>query len=136
MIHGVVVTHGRVAAELVAVVESILGPGQGLSALSNQGKGAPELTAAVKAACAEAVADDARGVLLFVDDMAGSCAVACRLAAGVTAQARVLSGVNLAMLLDFCTWRDSLSSEELARRLVEKGRQAIAILPANPGDDD
>lgn len=135
MIHGVVVTHGRVAAELVSVVESILGPGQGLTPLSNHGLGAPDLTAAVRAACTEAVAADARGLLLFVDDMAGSCAVACRIAASAAPGAKVLSGVNLAMLLDFCTWRDSLQTGELARRLVEKGREAIGILPVSSGDD-
>lgn len=135
MIHGVVVTHGGVAAQLVKVVESILGPGQGLAALSNQGLGAPELTARVRDACREAVAADARGVLLFVDDMAGSCAVACRIAAGEAGAAKVLSGVNLAMLLDFCTWRDSLETAELARRLVEKGREAITILPAGGAED-
>ena len=37
----------------------------------------------------------------------------------------LLTGVNLAMLLGFATWRGSLSLSELAHKLVEAGRSAI-----------
>jgi len=135
MIHALVVTHGGVARELLAVVESILGPGQGLEAMTNTAKSAQVLAEEVSDWCDAHLSGPTDGAVLFVDDMAGSCAVACRLIANRKRPVRVLSGVNLAMLLDFTTWRESLPIEELTRRLVEKGRQAIAILPHMSGED-
>ena len=44
-----------------------------------------------------------------------------------------MTGVNLAMLLDFVTWRDGLELPQLARRLVDKGRHAIAIIGPGGG---
>jgi mannose/fructose-specific phosphotransferase system component IIA len=46
----------------------------------------------------------------------------------------ILSGVNLAMLLGFVTWRPSLDLAELAQKLVEKGREAITRIGAKRGD--
>jgi len=134
MIHALVITHGHVAKELVAVVESILGPDQGLDSATNSGKSSQTLTQEIGVWCDAHLAEPADGVILFVDDMAGSCAVACRLAAADGRPISILSGVNLAMLLDFTTWRDSLDIEELTRRLVEKGREAIVILPLAGGE--
>ncbi len=134
MIHALVVTHGDVATELVVVVELILGPEQGLEAATNTGKSAQDLKTEIDLWCNARLVEPTDGVVLFVDDMAGSCAVASRLAASKYESVRILSGVNLAMLLDFTTWRDSLELEELTRRLVEKGRDAIAILPPAGGE--
>lgn len=122
MIQGLVVTHGGLGAELVRVVELIVGPQEGLTALSNQGRSALELTRVLQEQVAAAGED---GLLLFVDDLGGSCANAAQLAVAEAPRAEILSGVNLAMLLGFVTWRDGLEPPELARRLVEKGREAI-----------
>jgi mannose/fructose-specific phosphotransferase system component IIA len=122
MIQGLVVTHGALGAELVRVVESIAGPVEGLTAFSNQGRSALDLTVELQERLAAADA----GLVLFIDDYGGSCANAAQLACRDKTRAVILCGVNLAMLLGFITWRDSFSLEELARRLVDKGREAIA----------
>ncbi len=126
MISGLVVTHGGFGEELVRVVEMILGPVEGLTAISNRGLSARELEQRI--AAATAAVEPQSEVLLFIDDLAGSCAGAARLAARNGAQALIITGVNLAMLLDFSTWRESLELPELARRLVEKGREAISLI--------
>ncbi len=71
-------------------------------------------------------AEPGSGALILIDDYGGSCANAAQLAARTDLPAVILSGVNLAMLLGFVTWRDDLALDELARRLVAKGREAIA----------
>jgi mannose/fructose-specific phosphotransferase system component IIA len=125
VIHGLVVTHGAVGEEMLKVVGMILGPEPGLASLSNAGLSLRDLATALSGAVRTAEEQDGSGTLVFIDDVAGSCATAARLAAAENGPMRVVSGVNLAMLLDFTTWRESLDLDELARRLVEKGRSAI-----------
>jgi PTS system mannose-specific IIA component len=133
MISGLVVTHGALGEELVHVVTLVLGPTEALGALSNRGLGAREVTAAIRDWLAALPDRGASGVLLFIDDFGGSCANAAQLALQGGPPAAILTGVNLAMVLDFLTWRDSLALPELARRLVEKGRQAISHLGPGAG---
>lgn len=128
MISGLVVTHGALGAELVRVVEMILGPVPGLVAMTNSGKSVQDLTDEIRAWTGANCGGPDDCALLFIDDFGGSCANAAQLAAISGSPARILTGVNLAMLLDFATWRDSLDLEELPRRLVEKGREAISAL--------
>jgi len=127
MINGLVITHGDVGRELVRVVEMILGPVDGLVALTNSGKSVQELTGEIGAHLAATGEGEVRGTLLFIDDFGGSCANAAQLAAAESGEP-ILTGVNLAMLLDFATWRESMEAGELSRRLVEKGREAISVI--------
>jgi mannose/fructose-specific phosphotransferase system component IIA len=123
MIRCLVLTHGQVGPALVKVVELILGPVEGLAAETNEGRSAKEMTEVVRGWLA---ADPGSGALLLIDDYGGSCANAAQLAARTDLPAVILSGVNLAMLLSYATWRDDLDLEELAQRLIAKGREAIA----------
>jgi mannose/fructose-specific phosphotransferase system component IIA len=123
MIRCLVLTHGQVGPALVKVVELILGPVEGLTAESNEGRSAKEMTEVVRGWL---TADQQARSLILIDDYGGSCANAAQLAARTDLPVVILSGVNLAMLLGFATWRDDLELEELAQRLIAKGREAIA----------
>ncbi len=132
---GLVATHGGIGAELVRVVEMIMGPGSGLTALSNQGKSAQDLTGEMgdwlrtdPARCQADEEGSIEPVVLFLDDYAGSCANSAQLASGGADLVAIVSGVNLAMLLGFVTWRDDLDFEDLVVRLVGRGRDAITRL--------
>ena len=126
MIRALVITHGRIGEELVRVAKLILGPEEGLDAMSNSGRSAEDITAAVRQWLGPAgTADQA---LIAVDDYGGSCATAAQLACGGRSDAVVVSGVNLAMILGFLTWRESEDLDDLSRRLVAKGREAIVRL--------
>lgn len=134
MVSGLVVTHGGLGEELVRVVSLVLGPGEDLGALSNRGRSARDMTGAIRDWIAARPDGGAGGVILFIDDFGGSCANAAQLAVQGGPPTAILTGVNLAMVLDFVTWRDSLGVAELARRLVEKGRQAISQLGPAGGE--
>lgn len=125
MIRALVITHGNIGAELVRVTGLILGPVEGLSAGSNSGKSLADLRAAIAEWLAAGAAAGATGAVIFVDDYGGSCATAAQLACGHEPGRAIISGVNLAMLLGFLTWRESDEFEELVARLVRKGREAI-----------
>ena len=134
MIKALVITHGDIGRELVRVTEMILGPAPGLTAMSNHGKAAIDITARIKAWLAEApVADqgdpaESEPKLILLDDYGGSCATSAQLACGQDPGTAIISGVNLAMLLGFVTWRDSGDFEELVAKVVQKGREAIILV--------
>lgn len=126
-----VLTHGRLGAELVRVTEMILGPADGLDAMSNQGSSNLDLVADIKTwldaseSAVETETAHRSSNVIFVDDYAGSCGTVARLACEQAPETIVITGVNLAMLLGFLTWRTEIDGDDLALRLVNKGREAI-----------
>ena len=134
MIKALVITHGDIGRELVRVTEMILGPIPGLKAVSNSGKAAVAITAQIKEWLAEvSVGDDGdpdetSPRLILIDDYGGSCAASAQLACGQDPDIAIISGVNLAMLLGFVTWRESGDFEELVAKIVQKGREAIVLV--------
>ena len=126
MVKALVMTHGGIAAELVRVTEMILGPVEGLDAMTNAGKSAETITAEVRDWLA--AVDEGDECVILLDDYGGSCATCSQLASGGDPSVAILSGVNLAMLLGFVTWRHTTEFSELPNRLVQKGREAIVLV--------
>lgn len=126
MIKALVLTHGAIGAELVRVVELILGPTEGLRADTNQGRSAREVADVVADWLAALGPDD--GGMILIDDYGGSCASAARLGGADERDVPIVSGVNLAMLLALVTWRDEVSGDDLLQRVVDQGRKAVAVV--------
>lgn len=111
-------SHAELASALVAAVRAISGVDAALVAVSNEGCDPRALAARIEAAVG------GQPAVLFVDLPGGSCLTgAVRLAHG-NADIAVVTGVNLAMLLDFVFHRDSTPAEA-ARRAVDAGGRAI-----------
>lgn len=126
MIRALVMTHGDIGIELVRVVKMIIGPVEGLTAISNAGRSGADLQSDVQAWLEAGTAG--AGEIVFIDDYGGSCANAALLACGENGDRAIISGVNLAMLLGYVTWRDSTEHPELVAKLVQKGREAITLV--------
>jgi len=120
-----VITHGDIAREMTRVVEMILGPVEGLDAMTNSGKSAPDITQDITRWL-----KDETNCIILIDDYGGSCATAAQLASDGRQDVAIIAGVNLAMLLGFVTWRESTEFDELVRKVVQKGREAITQLGA------
>ncbi len=116
---GVVVGHGAVAQAMVAAAEQITGVRGALQAVSNEDCDRGDLEGRVLAAVGGGPA------LVFVDLPSGSCFFAAMRGLGRLAQARVVTGVNLTMLVDFVFHRGA-SLEQAAARAREVGGRAIA----------
>jgi mannose/fructose-specific phosphotransferase system component IIA len=117
-LHGVIVSHAAVAQALLAAVAAITGVSDALVPVSNDGCDTGALTERLTRAI------DGGPAVLFVDLPGGSCLTSSvRLARGRTDVA-VVTGVNLAMLLDFVFHRD-LPPADAARRAAEAGSRAI-----------
>jgi len=117
-LRGVIVSHAAVAEALLTAVAAITGVNDALVPVSNDGCDTGALTERLIRAI------DGRPAVLFVDLPGGSCLTSSvRLARG-RADVAVVTGVNLAMLLDFVFHRD-LTPADAARRAAEAGSRAI-----------
>jgi len=119
-LRGVIVSHAAVAEALVAAVRAITGVEGALIPVSNEGCDQD----ALKARLVEATAS--QPAVLFVDLPGGSCLTSSLRFARGRAELAVVTGVNLAMLLDFVFHRD-VAPAEAARRAAEAGGKAIKV---------
>lgn len=117
-LRGVVVSHVELAQALVAAVRAISGVDGVLAAVSNEGCDPAALTARIDAAIGSGPA------VVFVDLPGGSCLTGTVRYARGRPDVAVVTGVNLAMLLDFVFHRE-LAPAEAARRAADAGGRAI-----------
>jgi len=121
---GVVVSHAGLAQSLVAAAEAISGVTGALVPVTNDGCDGGRLQARIGEAIGGGPA------VVFVDLPGGSCLTgAVRTARGQGHGVAVVTGVNLAMLLDFVFHREGAPAEA-AERAREAGGRAIRIAPA------
>jgi len=120
LLRGVVAAHGEVAAGLVRAVEEISGVHGALVPVSNTDCDRGELERRI----AEAMGTGP-GVV-FVDMPSGSCLFAALHDLRDWTGVRVVTGVNLAMLLDFIFHRE-LPVDAAVARAVETGARSIVV---------
>lgn len=119
-LRGVVVCHGGLAGALVQAAEQISGVGGALIPVSNTGCDRDALEDRVLAAV------DDHPAVVFVDLASGSCLVAVLKRLRSDQSVKVVTGVNLAMLVDFVFHR-SLLPAEAASRAAAAGEKSIRI---------
>ncbi len=117
-LRGVVVGHGELSKALVEAAESISGVTGVLVPVSNSGCDREALETRV----AEAV--EGRPSVVFVDLPSGSCLFAVLKRLRAMEGVKVVTGVNLAMLVDF-VFHLSLGPDEAAERAIAAGTKAI-----------
>ena len=121
-----VAAHGDLAAGLVSAVERITGRGAVLATLTNAGLGADEMEATVR----ERIERD--GIrAIFTDLPSGSWTMAARRAMRGNDDVVLVTGVNLAALLEF-VMRDDLDPAAGARACVDRARAAIGAVGGGP----
>jgi len=119
-LRGVVVCHGTLAVALVQAAEQISGLEGALIPVSNTGCDRDTLEDRILAAV------DGHPAVVFVDLASGSCLVAVLKRLRGEQLVKVVTGVNLAMLVDFVFHR-SLSPAEAATRAAAAGEKSIRI---------
>ena len=119
-LRGVVVCHGRLAEALVDAAEQISGVTGALTAVSNTGCDRGTLEKRVGEAVGVGPA------VVFVDLASGSCLFAVLNRLHSNTASKVVTGVNLAMLVDFVFHR-TLPLNEAAARAAIAGGKAIRV---------
>jgi len=120
-----VVSHGRLAEELVEAARKIVGSIERLEAVSFDWNA--EVGGATKR-IQEAIdrIDRGRGVLILTD-MFGGTPTNLGFALHDPGRIEIVTGVNLPMVIKFANLREDLSLREAARRIAEQGREAIHV---------
>ncbi len=118
-LHGVVVGHAGLAAALVGAVEQIAGQDSGLTAVSNADCDRTRLEERIMTAVGD------QPTVVFIDMPSGSCLFAVMHRLQSLTDVRVVTGVNLAMLLEFVFNRDGTPAD-VAEHLAQVGARAIA----------
>jgi len=116
----VVVAHGAVGEALVKAAESISGVAGVFRHVSNTDCDRGSLEARVHEAIGGVPA------VVFVDMPSGSCMFAALSRLKAEPDVRVVTGVNLAMLVDFVFHRE-LTPEAAAERALASGTKAIKV---------
>ena len=123
MISAIVVTHGRLAQEFIATAQKIYGNVKGVYAVSNDDSTPQSLSADIDAIIESGGPDDS--FVIMVDFLGGSCGHATLSVERRRRNVRIVSGVNLPMLLAFLNKRADVSFERLPAELASRGRDSI-----------
>jgi PTS system mannose-specific IIA component len=125
MIRMLLVTHGDLGGELLSTAQLIVGPQDGVRVLSNKELSTESLCGALQKELLSYGEDE---TIVFVDVAGGSCHSACKAAQNIPKTVRVISGVNLPMVLEFFHYRERMPFSELVERILTKGRVGIQAL--------
>lgn len=125
MIGLLVITHGRLAVELVEAARTIVGEAPGVLSLclewNDDADGAlHRIEAAVRQA------DRGEGVLVLTD-MFGGTPTNLALSLLGAGRVEIVTGVNLPMVIKFINLRESQSLAQVARSIAGQGREAIHV---------
>jgi len=123
MISAIVVTHGKLAEEFISTARHIYGATSGVYPLSNDNKTPQTLASELEAILESAGPEDS--FVIFVDFLGGSCGHATLSVERRHRNVRIVSGVNLPMLLAFLNKRTEVAFERLPAELASRGRDSI-----------
>src|SRR5688500_6289060 len=126
-VRALVAGHGDFASGIVSAVGQITGLGDAFLTLSNRDMSAADVERAMR----ERV--DAQALeVIFTALPAGSCTMAARRLQRERPAVVLVTGTNLATLLDFVFHTD-VPAAEAAKHAAEKGRAALVVTGGPPG---
>jgi PTS system mannose-specific IIA component len=124
MIGLVLVTHAGLAGALVASAEMIVGPIEACASVEvAPGEKADGIMARVVSAVESVSADGA----IIMTDLFGGTPSNMAMSFLKEGRVEVLTGVNLPMIIEFCSKRERLPLAELAVELQRCGREGVII---------
>ena len=128
MIGGIIVSHGKLAEELLNALTIILGETVNIEAISI---GWYDDVEASKKKINESLkkVDQKNGVLIFTDMFGGTPSNLSFSFLKVN-QVEIITGVNLPMLIKFASLQRSNSLREVAKKVVEQGQKNIHLASA------
>ena len=127
MIGVLIASHGSLAAELLRTVEKIIGPQKQVAVLSTSNCCQRQQLRDEAKQLIDSL-DSGEGVLVMVDTPGGTPANICLEAASGNGGVKVLSGVNLPMLLCLVDRRQGQTIDSLAGTALSTGRMTICNL--------
>ena len=121
-VRAIVIGHGDFSAGLVSAVDQICGMAGRLVGLSMMGLTPEDIETAIRAELARTGAH-----VIFTDLPAGSATLAARRIVKEDSSMVLVSGVNLATLLDF-VFNTEVSPSEAARSAADRGKASLIVI--------
>ncbi len=125
MINVIIAAHGHLARDLLHAGEHIIGPIRGVHTIARLPKdGKADLLRKFQDKIKSL--DNPDGILILIDAYGGS---PFNISSHFLDQynIRIVTGVNLPMILDLATYRDKLTLDKLAARLARTGRRSVIV---------
>jgi PTS system N-acetylgalactosamine-specific IIA component len=119
-VRAIVAGHGDFADGMISAVVQIAGRDDVFVGVTNRDRSAQDVERALRQSV-----EDSGAVVIFTDLPAGSCAMAARRLQRERPELTVVTGANLAALIDF-VFHPDVPPAEAARHAAEKGREALA----------
>ncbi len=122
---GIIISHGDLAGALLKTAKGIIGRVEGCFMLSGS-----ELSSDVLVGRIREILDrhEGRNAVLFVDYFGGSMCINSVRAMEGRKGVKIVSGINLPVLLDFMTKREAMEFEEMVDHLIVRGRESIRVI--------
>jgi mannose/fructose-specific phosphotransferase system component IIA len=124
MTKGIIICHGQLAFELIKTVEKILGDVSGLYPFSNALL-TPEVLNSQIAKFIEA--SNTANFVIMVDLRGGNCWKVAKMLNRDFPSMKLLSGVNIPMLISFLTKRDKTSLSDLTEILEVDTHRGVVL---------
>lgn len=121
----IVTGHGAFPDGLVSAVQQITGRGEMIVPFSNAGLGREEIETGLRD-CIE----QSNAMVVFTDLPGGSATLAARRILRDMPSLTIVTGANLATLVDFVFADDAMSAADAAAHAAERGRVALATVHA------
>lgn len=128
MVACIIVTHGRLAEELIETARAVFGDFSDCHAVTNEGKSPNALFEEMKL-LVDAL--EGKPCIVFVDFTGGSCCHSCMRLKVDRDDVAIIAGVNLPMLLAFLNKRDAVPFGQLADEIVDRGHNSIRLVDPN-----
>lgn len=128
MIGGIIISHGKLAQELLNALTIILGEAVNIEAISIGWYDDVEESKKKINKCLKGV-DQKNGVLIFTD-MFGGTPSNLSFSFLKDNQIEIITGVNLPMLIKFVSLQRSNNLKEVAKKVVEQGKKNIHLASA------
>lgn len=126
MKHAILLTHGPIGDALIDAVRGIMGLDEGLHALSVTDMSITEISSRLES-LVSGPEEKQDGVIIMASLRGGSCWNVAASIGSVRANVRVVSGVNLPMVLSFVTKRQDLELDALADEVQQDARRGICL---------
>ena len=127
MIKGIIIAHGHIGDAFIDAVESIVGQCEELYAVSVSDLSAADIRERLLALVNAPQAEN-EGVVIMACLKGGSSWNVAASIAAENKRVRVLSGVNLSMVLAFLTKRTLMELDSLSVEIQKRGRTGVDLL--------
>jgi PTS system mannose-specific IIA component len=128
MIGGIIVSHGKLAEELLNALNIILGEVVNIAAISIGWY--DDVEESKKKICQSLKAVNKKNGVLIFTDMFGGTPSNLSFSFMKDNQIEIITGVNLPMLIKFASLQRSNNLKDVAKKVVEQGRKNIHLASA------